>query len=104
MAFRSPALALKRAVCSGSIRWPPSCWGRKSASSNVRFCKDLAACGLRVFTNARASHEVATLEWAMERILVVDDDVELCALVAEYLEPEGFSVDSAHDGLEGTER
>jgi two-component system response regulator CpxR len=40
----------------------------------------------------------------MERILVVDDDAELCALVAEYLEPEGFSVDSAHDGLEGTER
>lgn len=40
----------------------------------------------------------------MERILVVDDDAELCALVAEYLEPEGFSVESAHDGLEGTER
>ncbi len=40
----------------------------------------------------------------MERILVVDDDVELCALVTEYLEPEGFRVDSAHDGLEGTER
>ena len=40
----------------------------------------------------------------MERILVVDDDVELCALVTEYLQPEGFSVDTAHDGLEGTER
>jgi two-component system response regulator CpxR len=40
----------------------------------------------------------------MERILLVDDDVELCALVTEYLEPEGFSIDTAHDGLEGTER
>ncbi|HKE57217.1 MAG TPA: response regulator transcription factor [Pyrinomonadaceae bacterium] len=40
----------------------------------------------------------------MERILVVDDDVELCALVTEYLEPEGFRVESAHDGLEGVER
>ena len=40
----------------------------------------------------------------MERVLVVDDDVELCALVTEYLEPEGFTVDTAHDGLEGVER
>ena len=40
----------------------------------------------------------------MERVLVVDDDVELCELVAEYLEPEGFSVDTAEDGLEGVER
>ncbi len=40
----------------------------------------------------------------MERVLVVDDDVELCELVAEYLEPEGFSVDVADDGLAGVER
>lgn len=40
----------------------------------------------------------------MERVLVVDDDVELCELVAEYLAPEGFSVDVAEDGLEGVER
>ena len=40
----------------------------------------------------------------MERVLVVDDDVELCELVAEYLEPEGFSVDTADDGLEAVER
>ena len=26
----------------------------------------------------------------MDRILVIDDDVELCGLVGEYLEPEGF--------------
>ncbi|MDQ3653149.1 MAG: response regulator transcription factor [Acidobacteriota bacterium] len=40
----------------------------------------------------------------MERVLVIDDDVELCELVTEYLEPEGFSVDVAEDGLEGVER
>ena len=40
----------------------------------------------------------------MERVLIVDDDVELCELVAEYLEPEGFSVDVADDGLAGVER
>src|SRR5262245_2336154 len=54
--------------------------------------------------HARAAPEVARLGWSMERILVVDDDVELCALVTEYLEPEGFRVESAHDGLEGVER
>jgi two-component system, OmpR family, response regulator CpxR len=40
----------------------------------------------------------------VERILVIDDDVELCALVSEYLKPEGFEVDSVHDGERGVER
>lgn len=40
----------------------------------------------------------------MERVLVIDDDIELCEMVAEYLEPEGFSVDVAEDGLEGVKR
>jgi DNA-binding response OmpR family regulator len=34
----------------------------------------------------------------MRRILVVDDDVELAEMVAEYLRPDGFAVDLAHDG------
>jgi two-component system response regulator CpxR len=37
-------------------------------------------------------------------ILIVDDDVELCELVGEYLEDEGFEVDAVHDGLAGVER
>ena len=37
----------------------------------------------------------------MERILVVDDDVELCSLVSEYLRPEGFQVSCVHDGKSG---
>jgi two-component system response regulator CpxR len=38
------------------------------------------------------------------KILVVDDDVELCELVTEYLEDEGLAVDSVHDGPSGVER
>ncbi len=34
----------------------------------------------------------------MQRILIIDDDTELCALLAEYLEPEGFAVECVHDG------
>lgn len=40
----------------------------------------------------------------VDRILVVDDDVELCALVEEFLQPEGFTVDCVHDGKAGLER
>ncbi len=41
---------------------------------------------------------------AVDRILVVDDDVELCSLVGEYLEPEGFKVEFVYDGERGLER
>jgi two-component system, OmpR family, response regulator CpxR len=40
----------------------------------------------------------------MDRILVIDDDAELCGLVGEYLEPEGFQIESVHDGARGLER
>jgi two-component system, OmpR family, response regulator CpxR len=40
----------------------------------------------------------------MERILVIDDDVELCNLVREYLLAEGFPVDCVHDGEAGLQR
>jgi two-component system, OmpR family, response regulator CpxR len=40
----------------------------------------------------------------MDRILVIDDDVELCSLVSEYLEAEGFQVECAHNGETGLER
>src|ERR1700692_2563963 len=40
----------------------------------------------------------------MERILVIDDDVELCTLVGEYLQAEGFVVESVHDGESGLQR
>lgn len=40
----------------------------------------------------------------VDRILVIDDDVELCGLVSEYLEPEGFTVEFVHDGERGLVR
>jgi two-component system, OmpR family, response regulator CpxR len=40
----------------------------------------------------------------VDRILVIDDDVELCSLVAEYLKPEGFQVEAVHDGKSGLNR
>jgi two-component system response regulator CpxR len=40
----------------------------------------------------------------VDRILVIDDDVELCSLISEYLQPEGFQVESVHDGERGLER
>ena len=40
----------------------------------------------------------------MERLLIVDDDVELCELVKEYLEPEGFDVEAVHEGERGLQR
>jgi two-component system response regulator CpxR len=38
------------------------------------------------------------------RVLVVDDDVGLCELVAEYLAAEGFPVECVHNGENGIER
>ncbi len=40
----------------------------------------------------------------MDHILVVDDDVELCSLVQEYLTAEGFSLKAVHDGEEGLQQ
>ena len=38
------------------------------------------------------------------RLLLVDDDRELCGLLAEYLKPLGYQVEAVHTGLEGVER
>jgi two-component system response regulator CpxR len=43
-------------------------------------------------------------EWPATRILVVDDDVELCELVEQYLKSQGFQIDAVHDGSAGVER
>lgn len=44
------------------------------------------------------------LKNAMQHILVIDDDIELCELVEEYLEPEGYEVEAVYDGRAGVER
>jgi two-component system, OmpR family, response regulator CpxR len=40
----------------------------------------------------------------MDRILVIDDDTELCSLVGEYLESEGYQSEAVHDGERGLEK
>lgn len=40
----------------------------------------------------------------MDRILIIDDDFELCSLVSEYLASEGFRAESVHDGETGLQR
>jgi len=37
------------------------------------------------------------------RLLIIDDDVELCGLLKEFLQREGFAVECAHDGQSGLE-
>ncbi|KAA0888367.1 response regulator transcription factor [Oryzomonas rubra] len=39
----------------------------------------------------------------MVRILIIDDDVDFCELMAERLVPEGFELDAAHQGNKGVE-
>jgi DNA-binding response OmpR family regulator len=40
----------------------------------------------------------------MDRVLLVDDDVQLCKLLAERLSTEGFTMETIHDGSRGLER
>lgn len=49
----------------------------------------------------RLVHEA---ESSGDRILVIDDDAELCKLVGEYLESEGFEIDAEGSGDHGAER
>lgn len=40
----------------------------------------------------------------MTKVLIIDDDEELCDLVTEYLTVEGFEIEVAHDGQAGLDR
>jgi DNA-binding response OmpR family regulator len=40
----------------------------------------------------------------MARVLIIDDDVELCRLLAERLSSEDFSIETIHHGQRGLER
>src|SRR5260370_15727016 len=40
----------------------------------------------------------------MERILIIEDDVELITLVGDYQQAEGFTVEAVHDGENGLQR
>src|SRR5215813_13974806 len=40
----------------------------------------------------------------MTRVLLIDDDIELCELLSQYLETEGFAIEAVHNGLCGVEQ
>ncbi|MEP7213188.1 MAG: response regulator transcription factor [Acidobacteriota bacterium] len=40
----------------------------------------------------------------MNKVLIIDDDEELCELVSEYLTAEGFQTTCVHDGASGLEK
>jgi len=40
----------------------------------------------------------------VDNVLIIDDDIELCGLVSEYLQAEGFQVEAAYDGERGLDR
>jgi DNA-binding response OmpR family regulator len=39
-----------------------------------------------------------------KKVLIIDDDIKLCRLVKEYLEPMGFEVDAAYSGVIGLQK
>lgn len=44
---------------------------------------------------------MGVLDSCMNKILIIDDDEELCELVSEYLTVEGFTIESVNDGESG---
>ena len=46
----------------------------------------------------------STHDTSAKRILVIDDDVELCQLVNRFLTQEGFDIESVNSGAAGAER
>ena len=46
-------------------------------------------------------HSKDSSENTTPHLLIVDDDLDLCDVLAGYLEAEGFRVSSAHTGAEG---
>lgn len=40
----------------------------------------------------------------MDRVLIIDDDTELCELLAARMSGEGFTLEAVHDGRRGLER
>lgn len=49
---------------------------------------------------AETNEPTAAHETGATKLLLVDDDRELCRMIAEYLTPEGFAVTAVHDGAQ----
>src|SRR5579859_5881019 len=59
----------------------------------------MVACGDHILHTSKGA-----TQGAKPRLLLVDDDRDLCQLVAQYLEPEGFTLSVVHTGAEGIKR
>ena len=71
---------------------------------NCRICVKSDA-GIPVCTNFRIALQTGmSASHSSMRLLIIDDDIELCQLVADYLKPMGFEVEMEHDGEHGAER
>lgn len=55
-------------------------------------------------SSARKLEAMETENKPANRVLIIDDDVELCELVTEYLRREGMEAQAIHDGESGTQR
>lgn len=70
----------------------------------VKFCKDLRGPLVpagRVTWNAssgRGAHRLTATDQNDDRVLLVDDDTELCGMLVRYLGQDGFRVAAVHDG------
>jgi len=51
-----------------------------------------------------SDHHAKVSSGSEMRVLVIDDDPELCALIRDYLVPLGYKVAAEHDGAAGLER
>src|ERR1051325_951490 len=73
-----------------------------SSCSSRRPRAEISILALRPIAPAHYLHLV--LHRLMVRLLIIDDDTELCALLKEFLHREGFFVFLEHDGAAGLER
>ena len=39
-----------------------------------------------------------------KRILVIDDDIDMCALLSRFLTKNGYEIETAHTGNKGIEK
>ncbi|HOE95689.1 MAG TPA: response regulator [Candidatus Sumerlaeota bacterium] len=53
---------------------------------------------------ARADKPSSTEADGRRRVLLIDDERDLCTLLQMALEPRGYVVEAAHDGIEGWNR
>src|SRR5207245_9690892 len=83
-------------------RYPPSFPTRRSSDlRSIGLGRRFSILALRPIAPAHYLHLV--LHRLMVRLLIIDDDTELCALLKEFLHREGFFVFLEHDGAAGLE-